>query len=255
MFRLGRVLPTFLFIAGVVCALSAAQNLPTVPQRDFQIWPDVTVSYDLTPKFTITAFEQLRFGGNGSRFAENLTSNSITYSPSRFVSVGSGYFYRYYNPYLTGAPHENRFYVQGTVRTPRLHGFVISDRLRSEMRWEEVADEINKKFILPGGHGKFVQRYRNRLTLQHPLRISQIPMTCFVRWERLYTLSQGWTQTRYYAGFDVPVTERVTLQNYYLYRSKTEAPQRVKQNVGISFIFDFHRRSEERAVRAEHPDE
>jgi hypothetical protein len=235
-----------LFISGD----AAAQNLPSVPQRDFQQWTQIAVNYDLAPKFTSSSFAESRAGNNVSQFAEELLSTSITYSPWRFASFGGGYIYFHENSYLTSSDYENRFYAEATIKTPKFHGFVISDRVRSELRWIQAANKLDSKFIVPGpGQGLFAQRYRNRVSLEHPIRVLQAKVNGFLRWERFYdTLSHGWTRTRYYAGFDMPINGRVSTETYYLYqRDRAFAPY-VRQTVGITFFFSFHK---DREVRPE----
>jgi hypothetical protein len=240
----------YLFLsAGILLFLlgdAAAQNLPSVPARDFQQWTQIGVNYDLAPKFTITSFAESRAGNNVSQFAEELLSAAITYSPGRFASFGGGYIYFHENPYLTSSDYENRLYTEATFKTPKSHGFVISDRVRSELRWIQVADKLDNEFIVPGpGQGIFAQRYRNRVSVEHPIRVLQTKGVGFVRWERFFdTLSHGWTRTRYYAGFDMPINHQLTTETYYLYQRDTAFAPHVRQTVGITFTFDFHKQRE-----------
>jgi hypothetical protein len=237
-----RQLAEFLLALMAFCELAAAQSPPEVPRRDFQEWTQIAVNYRFATHFTFTSFAEVRPGNNVSQFSEELASTGIAYSGCRFASIGGGYLYLRANPDLTGLDHENRLYVEAMGKTPAFHGFVISDRIRPEVRWLQVANTVDK-FIVPGSQAVFAQRYRNRMTLEHPITLAQRNSTAFLKWEKFYdTLTHGWTRTRYYAGFDLPISTHVTMENYYMYQRDVAAPPFVRQAVGISFSFGLQRK-------------
>jgi hypothetical protein len=207
----------------------------TPPPKDFQQWTNVSASWRVKPKLEITSFAEVHIGKDVSKFDEELVSAGITYSPRSWVSVGTGYLYLHANPNISGINHENRFYTEVEFNAPAFHGFLISDRFRPELRWEQA----------PAG-ASFTQRYRNRVTVEHPFK----KYSPFVMWEKFYYSSvHAWSRTRYYAGITVPVAEKQSIQFYYLRQDDRASPPFHKNVVGASLMFTFG------GARRSHPKE
>src|SRR5262249_8304247 len=174
----------------------------TPPAKDFQQWTNVAATWQVKPKLTITAFGEAHIGNDVSQFDQEIVSAGVTYSPSRWVSFGTGYLYLHANPKLSGLNYENRMYGEVTFNAPAFHRFLLSDRVRPELRWEQR----------PGG-GTFTQRYRNRVMLSRPVDIREKNYLPFVMWERFYDAEvKAWSRTRYYAGVTAPVAKKESIQ-------------------------------------------
>jgi hypothetical protein len=237
----------------VVCVLlfisenAGAQILPEVPSRDVQGRIQLALDYDVRPKLLLTALGEVRPGNDVSQMAEELFVTGTSYSPCRFASFGTGYVYVHANFHITGLNSENRVYLQARFNTPAFLGFVISDGIQPELRWLLGPNIVDGKVILPGlSQEIFAQKYRNFVGLEHPVRIADTKSVWFIRWARSYdSLSRGWTQTSYHAGFDMPIGGRVSAKYYYVYRRDAAFAPYVTQAVGISFIFAFQRERRE----------
>src|SRR5215475_9545699 len=88
----------------------------TPPAKDFQQWTNVAAAWRVMPKLTITSFGEVHFGNDVSQFDQELLSAGITYSATRWVSLGASYLYLHANPQLSGLNDENRIYCEITFR-------------------------------------------------------------------------------------------------------------------------------------------
>ena len=210
----------------------------TPPSEDFQQWTSVAASWQVKPKLTVTAFGEVHIGNNVSQFDQELVSAGVTYSPTRWVSVGASYLYLHANPKLSGLNHENRLYSEITFNAPAFHRFLISDRVRPELRWEQLP-----------GRATYTQRYRNRISLERPINIREKEYSPFVMWEKFYNANvEAWSRTRYYAGVAMHVSENESLQFYFMRQNDRYSRPFHKNVIGVSFLYHF-------GARARHPQE
>ncbi|MEG9435154.1 DUF2490 domain-containing protein [Edaphobacter sp. HDX4] len=199
----------------------------TVPATDLQQWTMVSVTDQVRPKLAFTGFGEVRFGNNSTQLDEELLTAGAIYSPTRWFSAGSGYLYIHANPNLSGITHENRFYTEAIFRAPAFHGFLLSDRVRPEVRWLQTPTKA-----------RFTQRYRDRITLERPLTIQQTRYVPFLRYEKFYDmLAEDWSRTRYYGGFDRPLFGRSTLEVYYMHQDDAYFRPYHKNNIGVSLMW------------------
>ena len=201
----------------------------TLPAKDFQQWTNVAVAWQVKPKLTITTFGEVHLGNDVSQFDQEIVSAGVTYSPRHWVSVGTGYLYLHASAALSGLNHENRIYGEITFNAPAFHKFLLSDRVRPELRWEQT----------PAG-GTFTQRYRNRVSVERPINIREREYSPFVMWEKFYNSNvKAWSRTRYYAGATVPLHGRASLQVYYMRQNDQFSRPFHKNAVGASILFKF----------------
>src|SRR5262249_7106400 len=228
----------------IVCLLTltligsraTAQSPPT---KDFQQWTNVAVSWQVKPNLAIAAFGEVHIGNDLSQFDQELVSAGVTYSPVRWVSVGTGYLYLHANPKLSGLNYENRIYGEITFNARAFHHLLVSDRVRPELRWEQ----------LPSG-ATFTQRYRNRVTVERPITIRGKEYSPFVMWEKFYNTNvHAWSRTRYYAGITRHLAEKESVQIYFMRQNDQYARPFHKNVIGASLMFHFG------GARGTHPHE
>ena len=230
-------LQNIICLLALICLMSSAVAQIPAPE-DFQQWTNVAASWQVKPKLTLTTFGEAHIGNNVSQFDQVLVSAGVTYSPTRWVSVGAGYLYLHANPKLSGLNHENRFYSEITFNVPPFHHFLISDRVRPELRWEQ----------LPGS-ATYTQRYRNRVSLERPINIREKEYSPFVMWEKFYNTNvEAWSRTRYYAGIAMHVIENESLQFYFMRQNDRYSRPFHKNVIGVSLLFHF-------GTHAMHPQE
>jgi hypothetical protein len=214
----------------IICMLAVVlvggrAQAQTPPAEDFQQWTNVAATWRVKPRLTMTAFGEIHFGNDVSQFDQELVSAGVTYSPRRWLSIGTGYLYLHANADLSGLNYENRIYGEVTCNAPAFHHFLLSDRVRPELRWEQ----------LPVG-ATFTQRYRNRVILERPIK----KYSPFVMWERFYNENvSAWSRTRYYAGFTMPVNERASTQFYFMRQNDEFSRPFHKNVIGASVMFNF----------------
>ncbi len=195
------------------------------PAKDFQQWTQVAADWQVKPRLTVTTFGEIHIGNDVSQFDQEIVSAGISYSLSKWVVLGTGYLYLHANPKLSGISYENRIYGEVTFNAPRFHKFLLSDRVRPELRWEQA----------PTG-GTFTQRYRNRVTLERPIK----KYSLFVMWEKFYNANvEAWSRTRYYGGVTRKVGERRSIQVYFMRQNDQYSRPFHKNAIGASIIFHF----------------
>ncbi|HET9985869.1 MAG TPA: DUF2490 domain-containing protein [Longimicrobiales bacterium] len=187
-------------------AMGAAAQ--TRPASDFQQWTHVDLTYEADSRLKLTAFGEARVGNDVSHLYEERVGAEITYSPWHWLSTGPGYLYAHADPDFTGRSHENRAYADLTFQSPKLHGFLLHDRARGELRWLQR----------PTG-SDLTRRFRNRLRLERPIQTGSRKYTPYVMWEKFYDSAvDAWSRTRYYAGLGVPVGGRASAELYSLHQ-------------------------------------
>ena len=228
----------------IICMLAltfmgSRATAQTPPAKDFQQWTNVAASWQVKPELTINSFVELHFGNDVAQLDQELLSAGVTYSPKRWVSLGAHYLYLHANPRVSGLNHENRIYAEITFDAPSFHHLFVSDRVRPELRWEQ----------LPRG-ATFTQRYRNRVTVERPIRIREKEYSPFVMWEKFYNANvHAWSRTRYYGGVTWQVAEKESVQFYFM-RQNDQYSRPFHQNaIGVSLMFHFG------GARGKHPHE
>ena len=218
------------FLRPILCLLAlmlvtiraTAQNLPA---KDFQQWTQIAANWQVKPRLTISTFGEIHIGNDVSQFDQEIVSAEVTYAVSKWVAVGGGYLYLHANPKLSGISYENRILGEVTFSAPVFHHLLLSDRVRPELRWEQA----------PSG-GTFTQRYRNRVTLERPIR----KYSPFVMWEKFYNANvEAWNRTRYYAGITRMIGARRSIQLYYMRQNDQFSRPFHKSALGASVMFNF----------------
>jgi hypothetical protein len=210
-------------VALMLVAIRATAQTPL--STDFQQWTQVAANWHVQPKLTITTFGEIHIGNDVSQFDQEIASVGVTYSSSKWVALGIGYLYLRANPKLSGISYENRIYGELTFNAPAFHHLVISDRIRPELRWEHA----------PAG-GTFTQRYRNRFTVERPIR----RYSPFIMWEKFYNANvKAWSRTRYYGGVTKRMNERTSIQFYFMRQNDQYSRPFHKSAIGVSAMFNF----------------
>src|SRR5262249_53689906 len=120
---------------------------------------------------------------------------------------------------------------------PVFHGFLLSDRVAAELRWLSTPEAA-----------VFTQRYRNRLILTRPVEIGGKPYAPYVMWEKFYDATvDAWGRNRYYAGVTIPLSQKDSMQIYYLHEANRYTFD--KNVVGLAFMWSF------KGAQVEHPHE
>lgn len=99
---------------------------------------------------------------------------------------------------------ENQFRIDGTFKFS-VHKFEISDRNMYVRRFRPT-DELN--------------RYRNRITVSHPLAVANHTVKPFASYEAYYERKNGgWNRNRVWGGVTVPLNKYLAFQPSYIYET------------------------------------
>ncbi len=135
-----------------------------------------------------------------------------TFRATKFLSITPSYLY-YSIPAsglneltnrtrgFTRSFEEHQFRIDGTVNFS-IHKFEISDR-----------NMYVRRFIAPID----INRYRNQITVAHPLTIQGHVWKPFASYEAFYDQGSGWTKNRVRSGVTVPLAKLVSFQPSYMW--------------------------------------
>jgi hypothetical protein len=102
---------------------------------------------------------------------------------------------------FTRSLDEHQFRIDGTVAF-LVHKFEISERNMYVRRFLPTND---------------INRYRNRISVAHPLTLRSHTVKPFASYEGFYDQGSGWTKNRVWTGVTVPVAGYVSFQPSYMW--------------------------------------
>lgn len=214
--------------------------LACLPARaqEAQFLPEVDAHLTLKSTFrTYLEAKNDRDGGDPTQFAigpslqfylkpliklKRATQFDLDDSKSRALVLEAGY------RYITapGAPPDNRMLVAVTSTFPLKAGFLVSDRNRADLDWE---------------NGTLAWRYRNKLTVERTFAIRSYHFIPYVAAEPFYQSQYNkWSTTALYGGFLFPVGQHVEFNSYYKHENNTgKRPNRQVNSAGLALYLHF----------------
>jgi hypothetical protein len=147
---------------------------------------------------------------------KSATIFDLNEAKKRALDVGVGYRYL---P-SPNAPSINRLRLDLTAHFPMRAKILVSDRNRGDLDWQ---------------NGKFMWRYRNRLTVEKRLTIDSYHPAPYVSAEVFYNSQfEKWSTTALYAGCLFPVGKRVQFDPYYEHQNNTgKSPNQQLNQLGL----------------------
>jgi uncharacterized protein DUF2490 len=207
-----KLLPAYFLVA--MTAAASAQSRAVAPEEDTEVWNDVQAVLPLHKKVDLMLNGQLRIGRNVSHLVTERVGASLIIKAERYFTFSTGYLYQGNQPAAGLKNYESRIQFAGTARLP-LGRFTISDRNMIERRMREPENST---------------RYRNLLRVEHPVKLGRLQAQAFVWDEVFYDWStNNWVRHRIAAGVSKKLSERFTLELYYM-----------RQNDGRSLPGDLH---------------
>ncbi|MFN0119944.1 MAG: DUF2490 domain-containing protein [Blastocatellia bacterium] len=192
------LLPLILLLllsAGTGMAQEDADN------NDVQNWPDMTLTWRMTPRFSPGLFASLRTGRNLHAVVTEAVGAYAIVNVNKYFSITPAYRFVANQPGPGRSSAENRYFIDFTARIPLGKNFTVVDRNREEFR-----------FI----RGVYSFRYRNRLQFERPLKIGDRTITPYAAGERFYdTRHHLWSRHQVLAGARIPLHRYLTLDGYY----------------------------------------
>jgi hypothetical protein len=189
-----------LLIGVLVCAAQVTAQL-RVPETDNQSWNDLIIAVPMTKKVDFTTQITLRLGDNATQTADQRYGIGFVFRPNKYLSFNPFYFHREARPPNGRHESEDRITLGATVRIP-VGKFTIANRSWFERRWRTPQVEA--------------WRYRNRVLVEHPFKISKKNFTWFVSDEVFYDWSlHVWPRNRLSGGVSHIFNKHLTLELYY----------------------------------------
>lgn len=207
----------------LTCAPAQAQT----PGTEKELWPKLSATFELRPRTRLQVFTELQDGEDFS-YSQFTAGAMVNYRMKRIVHLGElaideedehqvviGGGYEYLRTIQNGnTKGENRIIVQGTGRHRPGADFLLADRNRLEFRW------VN---------GVYDFRYRNKVTVNHALRINKFRLTPYASGELFWDRNHhSWNENQFSCGVQLPYKKRLMLDLFYLHQNCTTcSPQHV----------------------------
>ena len=221
----------------IVCLVFLLFSRTIAAQEVTQFWPEVDAYVKMNDSSRLyflasqtrenSTGTQAKLGANFDYYLKPLlklkkiADLQLDESKSRPLLLRAGYEYL---PSPT-SPTENRIVLEATPRYPFIHGILVTDRNRADLRFIE---------------GVFSWRYRNRLMIERSFKIKGYTITPYARAEVFYDSNYNkFSRTTEDLGCIFPVTKHIELENYFEHQNDTsKAPNR--QVNAISLMLNLY---------------
>jgi hypothetical protein len=185
--------------------------LPVVPLReDRQFWNETQLIQRLSEKRDLVMVGGVRLGQGWHRPVDGRIGFGVAFKPFRQLTIQPTYMFIDYRPFPGRVINEHRLVLNVTGRV-RARKFTFSDRNLIERRVRHG----NRDFTT----------YRNRLMIDHPVRLGRWSFNPFIANEVWYTTQQvatgrfGWSRNRFSVGYLKQFTPRFYAEIFYLYQA------------------------------------
>ncbi len=212
-----------ILVIGIIISVSYAF---AADDGDFQYWDTEGISWKLGQDWKIELEEEMRLGDNGGNFYYEHLDLGLTYSGlAEWLDLGLNY--RQVSEKKSGKwKEENRPHMNATLKW-ELWDFGFSNRSRFEYRNIEDADNS--------------WRYRNKLTVKLPLKLTKFEIQPYVADEIFYDFDkETLNRNRLYTGFSFKLFKDLKSEIYYLWQSSEKDDKWSDINVlGTKFKMSF----------------
>ncbi len=229
-------LKNFILFLLAYCALAAA-----AAAQDVQFLPEVDFHLTVNSRWRVyLQTKDDREGGASNQFLigpsvqlylkplvklQNVTSFDLDDAKKRFFVLEAGYR----SITVPNAAPTNRMETIATFSVPLGAGFLMLDRNRADLNWQ---------------NGGLTWRYHNRVWVQHAVGGHAYHFTPYVAAEPYYYSQYGkWSTTALYAGVLLPVGKVVQFNPYYEHENNTgKTPNKPTNSLGLiaNFFFSLH---------------
>lgn len=204
-----------IFACLVLFVLSGVTSAQLIDRSDNQFWNDVQVAVPITKDIDFNMLGTLRFGRDISHSVDERIGTGFTFRFGQHIQIAPNYLYIATQPIRNRRLWESRLSLPVTFRF-NIDKFRISDR-----------NMIERRIRNPGITST---RYRNRLSIEHPVGPSKWGLSLFVADEVFYDWSiDRWVRNRFAVGGTKVFNKHFTQDIYYL-----------RQNDGVSIPGDLN---------------
>jgi len=186
----------------VLTALVVTAQAQLAPHTDTQFWNDVQIAIALNERVDFNLLGTLRVGRHISNFVDERVGVGFTFKINKHLTLAPNYLFIGMQPVANRKSFEHRITVPLTVRFP-LGKFTLSDRNQFERRIRHPQVDAT--------------RYRNRLQVEHPIKLAGLKLQGFAADEVFYDWSvHDWVRNRFSVGVSRKFNRHLTLDLYYL---------------------------------------
>lgn len=195
-------------LLGLITSLGCASMTPhaqTTPgiltKEDTQQWNDIQLAVELNKQVDFNLYSTFRIGRDISHLVDRRVGGGFTFRFGKYFTVAPNFLNIVMRPGPGRKVNENRLTLPITVRVP-IGKFLLSDRNQFERRLRFPIDST---------------RYRNRLQIEHPIKIMDTSLQLFVSNEVFYDWSfDAWVRNRFTVGVSRKFNKHFTGDLYYM---------------------------------------
>jgi hypothetical protein len=179
---------------------SLAQANLANTRDDTQQWNDIQITAPVTKQVDFTFYSTFRIGRDITHLVDRRVGVGFSFKAGKYLTLTPSYLNIVMRPFERVKVNENRLTFAATVRIP-LRKFSFSDRNQFERRFRLINST----------------RYRNRLQVEHPIKIGKATMQVFASDEVFYDWSvNNWVRNRFAVGVIRKFNENFTADVYYM---------------------------------------
>ncbi len=210
-----RLLPILLF-----CYFNTVHAQPAPPRTDNQFWHETQLIKPVSRDKDLVIIGVLRQGRDFARPVDERLGAGLAFKLSKYLTLMPTYLYVDQQPFAGRRIQEHRLVFNATAKF-KLGEITITDRNLVERR----VRHISRDFTV----------YRNRLQIDHPVRIGNFNFKPFLADEIWYSTQtgpqgrQGWFRNRFTVGIIKQFSKQFNAEFFYL-----------RQNDGVSFPGHVH---------------
>ena len=218
---LSGLVAVFFAIAAVGCTTVSAQS--TKRRDDTQIWSETQVAIPLDKRVDLVLLGLVRFGRDVSRPVNERIGAGVSFKAGKYLTLFPFYLQVASQPTSTNHSTEERIVLEATITFPAGR-FTIGDRNRVE-------------FHIHHPPPNFTQ-YRNRMQLEHPVKLGKFEADAFVADEVFYDSSaNAWIRNRAYVGASKKINKHFTIELYYVRQNDSYSHPGDINALGTTFKF------------------
>jgi hypothetical protein len=204
----------------IVCAVAVLFLVVTkvyaYGEGDFQVWHTENQEFAGNGQLRVTAEEEFRFGDSSSDFYYHHYDAGVVYSAGRNIDLGINYR-QVYEKKKGKFQEENRTHMNATLKGEIL-GCMVEDRNRMEFRHFDYQSDS--------------WRYRNKLTVKSPWKLTSLEIRPFVSDEIFMELNDNaLDRNRLYLGTTFNLTKQAKAEVYYMLQSSKSSDKWTDANV------------------------
>lgn len=218
---IGRV--ALLFAIATAWYMPVSAQSTRLPRDDTQIWTETQLAIPLRKDVSLVLLGYVRFGRNVSRPVNERIGAGVSFKAGKYLTLFPFYLYVAAQPTPITHSTEDRITIEAALKFPAGR-FTIADRNRVEFHFRH--------------RGPSFTQYRNRIQLEHPVKLGKVEVSAYVADEVFYdSIANAWIRNRIYVGAIKKVNKHFTLDLYYVRQNDSHSRPGDIHALGTTFKF------------------